>query len=210
MTPGIWNRWPALAVLALCLAGGGCGSKELEDLQAQAQQSLDQAKQSVGQAKQAVEQSAQQLPGSVAAITAGEITLVLDGPVNSATCSARFTPPTGGRRGVFQIGTSVSTGPQSFPAVYLHAPTDAASLQALLGQTVHGQLFIAKSADQGHYQSPDGQPVAAQIVKIENNVVTCQLQNAEVVRLDQLQPAGTQPSGPAEPVSGTLVGAVRP
>lgn len=205
MTPGIWNSWLATALLLSCLASAGCGAKQLEDLQAKAKQGLDQAKQSVGDAKQAVEKTAQQLPGAVAAVTQGEIKLTLDAPVNSTTCSARFTPPTGGRPGLLQIGTSVSSGPQSFPAVYLHAPTEIATLPALSGQIVQGQLFIAKGESQGHFQSPDGKPVSVQIVKIENNVITCQLQNAEVVRVDQAQAAAA-----ALPVSGSLVGAVRP
>lgn len=206
MTLWICDRWRLAALLLLaCLAGSGCGNKQLEDLKAQAQKSLDEAKQSV-------EKSAQQLPGAVAAVTQGEIKLTLDAPVNSLTCSARFTPPTGGRPGLLQIGTSVSSGPQSFPAIYLHAPTEIATLQALQGQTVHGQLFVAKSESQGHFQSADGKPLAVQIVKIENNVITCQLQNAEVVRLDQppVNAAGAQAAAPALPVSGTLVGAIRP
>lgn len=209
MTPGIWNSWPVTALLAGCLAacfvGSGCGSKELEDLKAQATDSLNKAKQSVADAKQTVEKTAQNLPGDVAALAQGEIKLMLDAPVSSATCSARFTPPTGGRPGVLQIGTSVNSGPQSFPAVYLHAPTEIATLAALPGQTVHGQLFIAKGENQGHYQSADGKPVAVQIVKIENNVITCQLQNAELIRLDEAQPAAAP-----QLVSGQLVGAIRP
>ncbi len=179
--------WPLGLVLIFSI---GCGNKQLEDLAAKAKQQVND-----------VQKSVQQMPSAVAAVTAGEIKLTLDGPVNSSTCSARFTPPKDGRNGLFQIGTSVATGPQSFPAVYLHAPTDASSLQALVGKTVYGELFIAKSESQGHYQSAGDKPLAVQIVKVENNVVTCQLQNAEVTGLDQPQTL---------PVSGTLVGAVRP
>ena len=152
-----------------------------------------------------MEKTAKQLPGEVAAIARGEIKLTLDAPLNSTTCAARFTPPTGGRPGVLQIGTSVNSGPRSYPAVYLHAPTEIATLAALAGQTVHGQLFVAKGESQGHYQSADGKPVAVQIVKIENNVITCQLQNAELIRLDQ-----SQASAAPQPVSGQFVGAIQP
>lgn len=186
------SGWLAAALLlAFTLTfSAGCGNKQLEELAAKAKQQVND-----------VQKTVQQMPSAVAAVTAGEIKLTLDAPVNSATCSARFTPPKDGRNGLFQIGTSVSTGPQSFPAVYLHAPTDATSLQALVGKTVYGQLFVAKSESQGHYQSASEKPLVVQIVKIDNNVVTCQLQNAELTCLDQPQNV---------PVSGTLIGAVRP
>ncbi len=206
----LWNqeRWrPAARVtlpgifLLLLFGNAGCGNKQLEDLAAKAQQGIDQAKQKASDVSQEVQKSAQNLPGAVAAVTAGEIKLTLDAPLNSATCSARFTPPANGRRGVFQIGTSVAGGPQSFPAVYLHAPTDALTLQSLVGQTVQGELFVAKTEAQGHYQSDARKPAIVQIVKLENNVVTCQLQVAELTCLDQPQTV---------PVAGTLIGAVRP
>lgn len=204
----IWDRWRApaattlLGALVLLLFGSaGCGNKQLEDLAAKAQQGIDQAKQKASDVSQEVKKSAQNLPGAVAAVTAGEIKLTLDAPLSSATCSARFTPPANGRRGLLQIGTSVAGGPQSYPAVYLHAPTDATTLQSLVGQTVQGELFVAKSETQGHYQSADGKPAQLQIVKLENNVVTCQLQAAELTSLDQPQTV---------PVAGTLIGAVRP
>ncbi|WP_425614945.1 hypothetical protein NA78x_004829 [Anatilimnocola sp. NA78] len=203
MNPVRKSLWPwAAAIMCLLwLVAAGCGSKQLEDLAAQAKQGLDQAKQTAGDATKKAEEAVKQLPSAVTAVTAGEIKLVLDAPVNSTTCSARFTPPTAGRAGLLQIGTSVATGPQSFPAVYLHAPTDAADLPALVGKTLYGQLFVAKSESQGHYQSAADKPLAVQVVKVENNVVTCQLQSAEVKSLDL---------GQAIPVSGTLVGAIRP
>jgi len=179
---------------ALLLATGGCGSKELEDLAAQ-------AKQKVSEAQKSVESTAKKLPGAISSVVAGDIKLTLDGPLNSTTCAARFTPPKDGRAGLFQIGTSVDDGPRSFPAVYLHAPTDAATLQALVGQTVQGQLFVAKSEASGHFQSPDEKPVSLQIVKVENNVVTCQLQSAELTGIDQPRTV---------PVSGSLVAGILP
>ena len=186
-----------LLLLALLLFGNmGCGNKQLEELASKAQQGIDQAKEKSGELSKQV----QNIPNQVAAVTAGEIKLTLDAPVTATTCAARFTPPTAGRRGLLQIGTSVTSGPKSFPAVYLHAPTDAASLQALVGQTVQGQLFVAKSETQGHYQSAAEKPLTVQIVKVENNVVTCQLQGAELQCLDQPQTV---------PVAGTLVGAVQ-
>ena len=204
----VWKAAPCCVLfggLLLLLGNAGCGNQQLEDLAAKAQQGLDQAKQKAGEVSKEVtkevQQQAQKLPGAVAAVTAGDIKLTLDAPLNSTTCSARFTAPANGRRGVFQIGTSVDSGPQSFPAVYFHAPTDAANLSALVGQTVQGQLFIAKDETQGHYQSPPEKPLSMQIVKVENNVVTCQLQAAELTSLDQPQTI---------PVAGTLVGAVRP
>jgi hypothetical protein len=188
-------------LVLLLFANLGCGNKQLEDLAAKAQKGIDQAKQQASDVSKEVQKTAQSLPSAVAAVTAGEITLTLDAPLNSATCSARFTPPANGRRGVLQIGTSVSGGPQSYPAVYLHAPTDATTLQSLVGQTVLGKLFVAKSEAQGHYQSAAEKPVSLQIVKLENNVLTCQLQAAELTCLDQPQTV---------PVAGTLIGAVRP
>lgn len=206
----IWikGRWrSAAAVWQLCMlvmlfmGNASCGNKQLEDLAAKAKQGIDQAKQQASDVSQEVKKSAQNLPGAVAAVTAGEIKLTLDVPLSSATCSARFTQPANGRRGVLQIGTSVTGGPQSYPAVYLHVLTDATTLESLVGQTVQGELFVAKSESQGHYQSAADKPVNVQIVKLENNVVTCQLQAAELNCLDQPQTV---------PVAGTLVGAVRP
>jgi len=186
--------WAAAIVSLVWLLTTGCGNKQLEEFAAQ-------AKQTASDATQQAEQAIKQAPSAVAAVTAGEIKLVLDAPVNATTCSARFTPPTDGRAGVLQIGTSVSTGPQSFPAVYLHATTDAVDLPSLAGKTIYGQLFVAKSESQGHFQSSADKPLAVQVVKVESNVVTCQLQSAEVTSFDQ---------GQAIPVSGTLVGAIRP
>lgn len=204
----IWERWrPAAAVLLfgtlvlLLFGNAGCGNKQLEDLAAKAQKGIDQAKQQASDVSQEVKKSAQNLPGAVAAVTAGDIKLTLDAPLSSATCSARFTPPTNGRRGVLQIGTSVTGGPQSYPAVYFHVLTDATTLESLVGQTVQGELFVAKAESQGHYQSTTDKPVNVQIVKLENNVLTCQLQAAELNCLDQPQTV---------PVAGTLIGAVRP
>lgn len=191
------NRPLTVGSLLLLIASSGCGSKELEDLAAQAKQGVEQAKQKVSEAQK----SAQSLPGAVAALTKGDIKLVLDTPVNASTCAARFTPPKDGRAGLFQIGTSVSTGPKSYPAVYLHAPTEATDLQSLVGQTVQGQLFIAKAEKTGHFQSPDEKPVSVQIVKVENNVVTCQIQGAELAGIDQTQTV---------PVSGQMTGAIVP
>lgn len=184
-------------LLAMLLCGNlGCGNQQLEDLASKAKQGIDQTAKS---AKEQAGEISKKVQNDVAAVTAGEIKLTLDAPLNSTACAARFTPPTSGRQGLFQIGTSLS-GPKSFPAVYLHAPTDAASLQALVGQSVQGQLFIAKSESQGHYQSPTEKPVTVQIVKVERNVVTCQLQAGELQCLDQPQTL---------PVAGTLVGAVQ-
>ena len=179
----------------------GCSSQDLEDLAAKAKEGVNQAKEKVGEAQKSVESTAKKLPGAVASITAGDIKLTLDAPLASSTCAARFTPPKDGRAGLFQIGTSVDTGPRSYPAVYLHAPTDVATLQGLVGQTVQGQLFIAKGEATGHFQSPDEKPVSLQIVKVENNVVTCQLQSAELTGVDQPLTV---------PVSGSLVGAIVP
>ncbi|QDU30433.1 hypothetical protein ETAA8_55730 [Anatilimnocola aggregata] len=205
------SEWPWAAALLFLLwlgTGIGCGNKQLEELAAKAQEGLDQAKQTASDAaKQAeegmkqAEQGLKQLPSAVSSVTAGEIKLTLDAPVNCSICSAHFTPPTNGRAGLLQIGTSVTTGPQSFPAVYLHAPTDAATLPALVGQTVYGKLFVAKSEANGHYESTISNPVAVQVMKIEKNVLTCQLQNAELVNLEQQATV---------PVAGTLVGAIRP
>lgn len=204
----IWERWKSAAAVTLsCLlmllmfGNLGCGNKQLEDLAAKAQKGIDQAKQQASDVSKEVQKTAQSLPSAVTAVTAGEIKLTLDAPLGSATCSARFTPPANGRRGVLQIGTSVSGGPQSYPAVYLHAPTDATTLQSLVGQTALGELFVAKSETQGHYQSTADKPVSVQIVKLENNVVTCQIQAAELTCLDQPQTV---------PVTGTLIGALRP
>jgi Sec-independent protein translocase protein TatA len=204
----IWERWRSAAavtllgmLVVLLFGNAGCGNKQLEDLAAKAKQGIDQAKQQASDVSQEVKKSAQNLPGAVAAVTAGEVKLTLDAPLSSATCSARFTPPINGRRGVLHIGTSVVGGPQSYPAVYLHAPTDSTTLESLVGQTVQGELFVAKSESQGHYQSSADKPVTVQIVKLENNVVTCQLQAAELSCLDQPQTV---------PVAGTLIGAVRP
>ena len=187
-------------LLAMWLGGNlGCGNQQLEELASKAKQGIDKTAKSAQEQAGEISKQVQNLPNEVAAVTAGEIKLTLDAPLNSATCAARFTPPTSGRRGLFQIGTSLS-GPKSFPAIYLHAPTDAASLQALVGQSVQGQLFIAKSEAQGHYQSPSEKPVTVQIVKVEKNVVTCQLQAGELQCLDQPQ---------SLPVVGSLVGAVQ-
>lgn len=196
----------AFGLLLICsfflnVLGGGCSSKDLEDLAAKAKAGVDQAKEKVSEAQKSVESTATKLPGAVASITAGDIKLTLDAPLASSTCAARFTPPKDGRSGLFQIGTSVETGPRSYPAVYLHAPTDAATLQALVGQSVQGQLFIAKAESTGHFQSPDEKPVTLQILKVENKVVTCQLQSAELRCLDQPK---------SVPVSGSLIGAVIP
>lgn len=205
-----WPRWrpvaaSALAALFIMLLFGnaGCGNKQLEDLANQAQQKIEQAKKQASDVSQDVKKAAENLPGAVAAVTAGEIKLTLDTPVNATTCSARFTPPAGDRLGVFQIGTSVTGGPQSFPAVFLHVPTSAASLQALVGQTLPAHLFVAKSESQGHYQSATDKPLSVQILKLENDVVTCQLQAAELACLDPGAPRSV-------PVAGTLIGAVRP
>lgn len=198
-----WLNKGSMLLLALLLFGNlGCGNKQLEELASKAQQGIDQAAQQAKDKSNELSKQVQNIPNQVAAVTAGEIKLTLDTPVNATTCAARFTPPTNGRRGLLQIGTSVTSGPKSFPAVYLHAPTDAATLQALVGQTVQGQLFVAKSETQGHYQSAAEKPLTVQIVKVENNVVTCQLQGAELQSLDQ-------PQQPTVPVAGTLVGAVQ-
>lgn len=179
----------------------GCGNQQLEDLANKAKQGINQSAEKAKEQAGEISKQVHNLPNEVAATTAGDIKLMLDAPLNSTACAAHFTPPANGRRGVFQIGTSLS-GPKSFPAVYLHAPTDAASLQALVGQSVQGQLFVAKSQTQGHYQSPAEKPVSLQIMKVEKNVVTCQLQAGELQCLDQPQTASL-------PVTGTLVGAVQ-
>lgn len=198
-----WRVPPLLTLgwLLFALLSTGCGNKQLEELAAKAQQGIDQAKQKAGAVGKQAGDQLQQLPGAVASVTAGEIKLTLDVPLNATTCSARFTPPGKSHGGLFQIGTNVSTAPDSFPAVYFHAPTDALSLQELVGKTIHGTLFVAKAAEQGHYQSAGDKPLALQIVKLENDVVTCQLQNGELHSLEQPQPT---------PVGGSLVGAVRP
>jgi hypothetical protein len=205
MVPAEFSKTPRFAtlsvlllLLALCL---GCGSKQLEEIANQAKQGLDQATQQASEVGKQAEKSIQQLPGAVAAVTAGEIQLTLDAPLSATTCAARFTPPAKDRTGLFQIGTNISTGPTSFPAVYFHGPTEVASLQDLVGKSVPGTLFVAKSEAQGHYQSPSDKPLSLTIVKIENNVVTCQIQNAELLSPEQAQPT---------PVAGTLVGALQP
>jgi hypothetical protein len=186
---------------AVAMVISSCSSKDLEDLAGKAKEGINQAKEKVSEAQKTVESTAKKLPGAVASITAGDIKLTLDAPLNASVCAARFTPPKDGRSGLFQIGTSVDSGPRSYPAVYLHAPTDAASLPALVGQTVQGQLFIAKSEASGHFQSPDEKPVSLQIVKVENGVVTCQLQSAELAGIDQPMTV---------PVSGSLVAGIVP
>jgi hypothetical protein len=193
----------ALMLAMLFFSNFGCGNQQLEDLASKAKQGIDQTAKNAQEQAGELSKKVQNLPNEVAAVTAGEIKLTLDVPLQSATCAARFTPPTSSagqsRQGLLQIGTSLS-GPKSFPAVYLHAPTDAASLQALVGQSVQGQLFIAKSETQGHYQSPPEKPVTVQIVKVEKNVVTCQVQAGELTCLDQPQTL---------PIAGMLVGAVQ-
>ncbi|WP_254510951.1 hypothetical protein [Anatilimnocola floriformis] len=211
MTHEIWERWRCIIALLLLLLIGnsGCGNKQLEDLAAKAKQGIEGAKKQANDVSQSVQKGAQEmqkLPGAVAAVTAGDIKLTLDTPLNATTCAARFLAPANGRPGVFQIGTSVTSGPKSFPAVFIHAPTTAASLQGLVGQTIPAQVFVAKSESQGHFQSTADKPVQLQIMKLENNIVTCQLQAAELTSLDP------SPTGQAltVPVAGTLVGAVQP
>jgi hypothetical protein len=62
-------------------------------------------------------------------------------------------------------------------------------------------LFIAKSEASGHFQSPDEKPVSLQIIKVESNVVTCQLQSAELSGVDRPLTI---------PVSGSLVAGILP
>ena len=204
----IWDRWRFVTVLFLLLLIGssGCGNKQLEELAAKAQKGIDGAKKQASEVSQNVQKGAQEMQKTAQATTAGDIKLTLDAPLSATTCAARFLPPANGRPGVFQIGTSVTSGPQSFPAVFLHAPTTAANLPALVGQTIPATMFVAKSDAQGHYQSAAEKPIQLQIMKLENNVVTCRLQAAELTSVDP------SPTGQAltVPVAGTLVGAVQP
>lgn len=193
-------RWPLSALLACAVLASGCGEKAKELVASVKEKAGDLASAAQEKGQEAVKSVGDRLGGVADAVQADEYTfqLTLDSAVEGDGCQARFVAPTAAHGGALQLATSWSTPPQSFPALFLHAPTSATSLGQLSGQVLKARMFV---------QRESGGPVwhnLSKEIEIRVDSVDDKSVSVSLVSGDLASPGAAR----GTPVLGTMKGAL--
>lgn len=117
----------------------GCNSEQLNKM-------VEDVKSSTEAVKQEVQK----------VVPVGSIKLSIGSPIETSAASCRFMVMGDGRENVLQIRSGASNS-DSYPSVLFQGLTTVASLNALAGEKVSGQLFVQTNGENGLWQNePDG------------------------------------------------------
>lgn len=133
--------------------------------------------------------------------TGGSVDLALDPPLKIDVCLAKFQPAAFNRSAVIQFTTQKDPAvEETFPALYLWAEVKEANLQALVGKTIEGSLFVQRDKVKEIWHTSTAGPVAFQVSAVDALTITLKLENIPLERAD---------GGQQATISGTIVGAIQ-
>ena len=194
---------PLLLVLGTLL---GCSKEDISKLASSAKEAATEGMEAVSdKAREVQETVAEQSEGVSGSVQeqlqlAGSMKLTLGGPLQTDACYVRLVRAGGGRSNVFQLQSYRDKENESFPSVYVHALTSAASLSELAGQSLQAKMFV--QTQQGgpiFYSGEDAVQVTLQ--SIEDDKVLGEFVSGNLIQGD---------SGASQPVTGSFEGVVRP
>ena len=190
-----------LTLFVLLAAATGCNKEKLDEMVATAKQAATQAASDVAAEVSQEVKSVTEAAGDATGIadTTGKATIKLDAETSFDTCYLSLLTMTG-RPTVLKLSSAESGKTDAFPAFLIQGTTDAASVDAVVGQTVAAKLFAQKQAEGPIWYSPDDQPVSIAFAK-QGDTITATLANASVISSD---------SGTPVTISGTFTCALHP
>lgn len=188
--------WQLPPLLILIFLSAGCSNEQVKQLTDQVSK---QAEQVTKKASEAVQQLAPQVQDALASGPTGEATFQVDSAVQIQNAFGRLLVLKPERKNVLQVRSYAVEADEVFPSFLFHAQTDAENIQACVGQSFEGQLFLQTAANGPIWNTADADRVTLKITEqaegeLVAEVVSGKLENA---------------SGASSAVKGTLRIAVR-
>ncbi len=162
----------ALVALTLFALPAGCSKESMDKLVTQVQEKSQTVTQSVTQSV------TQEVVAKVAPV--GTIQLSLNGEVICPAANASLLIIGDGRPNVFQMKSYASLDREKFPSVLFQASTSANTFQALVGQSLRGELHVALDGGNSLWQSKEGEPVELVIKAIEETEIVGQIARSNI------------------------------
>lgn len=166
------RRRIALCALFMLVAPTGCSKESMDKLVTKVQEQSQTVTQSVTQSV------TQEVVAKIAPV--GTILLSLNGEVTCPSANATLLIVGDGRPNVFQMKSYASLDREKFPSVLFQAPTTANTLQALVGQSLRGELHVALDGGNALWQSNDREPVELAIKAIEETEIVGQINRSTI------------------------------
>lgn len=194
------RRFALTALLAVAAAAGCDKVKQAASDVADKAQSVgqdlgDKAKEVTKSAVETAKGAGQDLQEKVD--TNGKFEFTAENKVAADACHVMFVKSVGGRDALLQL-RSYTPDEGGYPAVMLHAPVQAGSLQELAGETVETRMFVEDETGT-IWDNVDGPPVSLRIDSVDDKELKATFAGG------QLRNSST---GESHEVTGSLIGAV--
>jgi hypothetical protein len=162
-----------LAPLVLLACSAGCSKEKMAEV---FQQGAEEVGQSIAETTEAVTEVVKQQSG-----LAGQLELVLDGPVDAPACYASLVSFSSDRPSVLQLSTSGETADEAFPSVLVRAQVPAGTFSELVGKELTAAVYVQTEAGGPIWHSPQGQPVELAITDADEASVQGELVRGTLV-----------------------------
>lgn len=155
----------------------GCSKGDLDQFVDKAKNMASEGANVAGENLEAATEAMQGVAADAQGL-AGSIDLSVGQPAQTSSCFANFVPQGAGRPTVLQLQSYRTAEQETYPAVFLRAQVQAASLNELADQVVEARLFVQPQADSPILFSEPASPVQLKIVSIDDKLLSAELVSA--------------------------------
>ncbi len=180
-----------LSLLLLTFEIIGCSNEQVKQLTDQVSK---QAEQVTKQANEAVQKIAPQVEDALSSGPTGEAAFQVDNSVKMQNAFGRLIILKPDRKNILQVRSYDDEADESFPSFLYQAQTDSENLQACIGQSFEGKLFIQVSANGPIWNTADTDQVTLKIAEQAEGVLVAEVVSGKL----------ENDSGTSSAVKGTL------
>lgn len=164
--------WLLPPILLLSVVIAGCSSDQVKQLTDQVSK---QAEQVTKKASETVQQIAPQVQDALASGPTGEATFQLDSTVSIQNAFGRLLILKPDRKNVLQVRSYRVESDENFPSFLFQAQTETADIQACVGQSLEGQLFIQVSEDGPIWSTTDSDRITMKILELTDGELVAEV-----------------------------------
>lgn len=154
--------WRLAPILFLPFVTLGCSNEQVKQLTDQVSK---QAEQVTKKATESVQQIAPQVQDALASGPTGEATFEVDSSIKMRNAFGRLLVLNPDRTNVLQVRSYQAESDEDFPSFLFQARTDAENIQACIGQSFEGQLFLQAAAEGPIWSTADEDRVTLKITE---------------------------------------------
>ena len=147
-------------LLMLTVLSVGCSNEQVKQLTDQVSKQAEQVTKKAGEA---VQQIAPQVQDALASGPTGAATFQVDSSVSVQNAFGRLLVLTPDRNNVLQVRSYEVEADENFPSFLFQAQTDSENIQACVGRSFEGQLFLQATANGPIWSTADADRVTLKI-----------------------------------------------